>query len=308
MELSNVFQLSPSESSASVIVLAHNQLPYTMQCLDSMRRHTRSPYEVIVVDNGSTDGTQEYLLHRQQEWRAMRHSETLESRFCRDFKIVQHAENLGYAAGNNAGLVVAECPHVVLMNNDVVVTRGWLERMMECAQHDPTIGITGPMTNYASGPQVIQQVAYDAATLEGLDQFAELWFGTHRVECVKFWRVVGFCMLIDRRVIDAIGGLDIRYGLGNFDDDDYCIRATIAGFQSVIARGAYVHHYGSRTFTEEGIDYQRQLVVNWELFKSKWGLPADLPYGAAYDLEWVLRQPLDLARHYVELAQQAEAA
>ena len=61
-------------------------------------------------------------------------------------------------------------------------------------------------------------------------------------------RLVGFCLLIKREVIDAIGLLDERFGIGCFEDDDYCLRAIAAGYRAVIAGDAFVHHYGGRTF------------------------------------------------------------
>ena len=67
-------------------------------------------------------------------------------------------------------------------------------------------------------------------------------------------RLVGFCLLIGREVIDAIGLLDEQFGIGWFDDDDYCLRAIAAGFRAVIAGDAFVHHYGGRTFLGAGVD------------------------------------------------------
>jgi GT2 family glycosyltransferase len=308
MDPERITRLPSREPATSIVVLAYNQLPYTSQCLDSIRRYTTSPYELIAVDNGSTDGTHEYLIECQEAWRQGRGEDTPEGRYCHGFKIVRHASNLGYAAGNNAGLACSDYPYVAIVNNDVVVTEGWLEELLRCARLGAAIGIVGPMTNYASGPQVIQQVPYDTSNLQGLERFAELWSGQHRGEYVKFWRVVGFCMLIDRRVIDTIGGFDPRYGLGNFDDDDYCLRSAIAGFESAIARGCYVHHFGSRTFTEEGVDYRHQIRVNWEIYKAKWGLPQELPYGAIHSLYNVMSQPFDPTRHRVALESSARAA
>jgi len=114
--------------------------------------------------------------------------------------------------------------------------------------------------------------------------------------------VVGFCVLISRSVIEEIGGLDARFGLGNFEDDDFCLRAAIAGFRCVIASDCFVHHFGSRTFAGERIDRDRLILDNWELFKEKWGLPPELAYGQPYDLTSVFEQPFDPARHFCAVA------
>gem|GEM_PF-2542398 len=275
------------EHLLSIVVLTRNLLNYTRQCLESIERHTSVPYEVIVVDNGSTDGTTEFL----EQWA----SESNNRHF------ITNRENLGYAKGNNLGIAKASGQYVVLLNNDVVVTPRWAERLLACAARDDSIGIVGAVTNAVSGPQYVDQALYDKESLAGLDDFALEWARKHYRETIHAVRVVGFCMLIKRAVIQRIGGLHERYGLGNFEDDDFCIRAAIAGFRSVIARDCFVHHYGSRTFAAEGVSYRNLMSRNWELFKEKWGLPKDLPLGMGYDATSMLKQRFDPSVHYVPL-------
>ena len=83
-------------------------------------------------------------------------------------------------------------------------------------------------------------------------------------------RLVGFCLLIRRAVIDAIGVLDERFGIGCFEDDDYCLRAIQAGWRAVIARDAFVHHFGGRTFMGSGLDHAAILRENEQRFREKW--------------------------------------
>lgn len=272
----------------SIIILAHNQLDYTRKCIESIQRHTPEPHEVVVVDNGSTDGTREYLrdLSRQDP----------------TVRLITSDTNLGFAGGNNLGIQAASGDYVLLMNNDVVVTPHWLERMLSCAARAPEIGIIGPMSNSVSGAQIVEQSLYETESLGGLEQFAAEWTEKHSREVLPTWRVVGFCMLIRRAVIEKIGGLDTRFGIGNFEDDDFCIRATLAGFKSVIARDSFVHHFGSRTFRGEKVDYNGLLARNWEVYKQKWGLPRDLRYGVPYDLSPILKQSFDRSRHHCPLS------
>lgn len=269
----------------SIVVLTRNALEYTRQCLESVRRCTETPYEIIVVDNGSTDGTVEFL-------RAQAASHT-------DLRVIENAENLGFAGGNNQGIEAARGEYVLLLNNDVVVTPGWLDRMVRVTDDDPKIGIVGPMTNRISGAQQVPSVAYDQDTLAGLDTFAQAVAQQHGYCVTPTWRIVGFCMLIRRAVIDAIGGLDTAFGRGNHEDDDYCIRAAIAGFRAGFAHDSFVHHFGSRTFVQERVNYAKVLNETWKTFKEKWGLPASLPYGTPYDVGPLLKQPFDVTRHYV---------
>ena len=83
-------------------------------------------------------------------------------------------------------------------------------------------------------------------------------------------RLVGFCLLIRREVIDAIGLLDEQFGIGCFEDDDYCLRAIQAGYRAVIAGDAFIHHYGGRTFIGSGVDFAGIMRENGERFRAKW--------------------------------------
>ncbi|MDI6761905.1 MAG: glycosyltransferase [Thermodesulfobacteriota bacterium] len=318
----------------SIVILVHNQLEYTKKCIESLFKYTREPFELILVDNGSTDGTLQYLdgIRKGRDdidgWRLKadkdgkvegwdgdlkgkgkikkkkkKKERKLEENklFCKTIKVIPNERNLGFARGNNQGMAEAKGDYLLLMNNDVVVTPGWLERMIAVAEREPKIGIVGPMSNYVSGPQWIKEVTYDLQSLAGLNQFAQDYAQTHRGQAKPFWRVVGFCMLIKSAVVEKIGGLDSRYGLGNFEDDDFSLRARLAGFESWIAEDCFVHHFGSRTFAGSGIDYSESLKRNWEIFKKKWGIPEDLKCGDPYDLTEILRQGFIPGRHYSPL-------
>jgi GT2 family glycosyltransferase len=216
-------------------------------------------------------------------------------------------QNLGYAAGNNAGIAAAKGDYIVLLNNDTVVTPQWLDRMITCAEQEPEIGLVGPVTNQISGPQRVDGVPYDTTSLANLDEFAAMWAKEYNGKTHRFWRVVGFCMLIKRQVIDQIGGLDPRYGIGNFEDDDYCIRAAIAGFKSALALDSFIHHFGSRTFEGQRINQSSILYANWDIFKQKWGLAPDLGYGATWDLQSLLSRTYSRNEHYLPYIPETDA-
>jgi len=286
-------QSDPQNKLTSIIILTRNQIEYTERCIESIFTHTKETFELIMVDNGSTDGTLEYL-----ESEALRRkSEVGRRKSGVRIKIIKNSENLGFAAGNNQGIAAAKGDYVLLMNNDVVVTPGWLSRMLACAEKSPDIGMVGPVSNYVSGPQLVEGIDYDTHTLSGLIEFSNKFADTHAGQAQQILRVVGFCMLIKRTVIDKIGGMDDRYGLGNFEDDDFSLRATIAGFQSWIARDCFIHHFGNRTFIGEKVDLNKSLHKNWGIFKSKWGLPAEKPYGSPYRLSEMNNTRFDPSIH-----------
>ena len=276
---------------SSIIILTYNQIDYTKKCIDSILTNTTGPFELIVVDNGSNDGTVEYL-------------ESISFRKYADvrIKIIKNNENKGFAGGNNLGIAASIGDYIIIMNNDVVVTPGWLKRMIDCCEKRPHIGIVGPRSNYVSGPQLIESVDYNLNSLEGLNRFSEKIAKFNAKKSSRFLRVVGFCMLIKRDVIDKIGGLDDRYGIGNFEDDDFSIRAALAGFESRITEDCFVHHFGSRTFRGEKIDYRKSLQKNWKIFKEKWGLPDDLPYGSPYSISQMKVKEFNPHVHYIPLS------
>jgi GT2 family glycosyltransferase/Flp pilus assembly protein TadD len=273
----------------SIVILTFNQIDYTQKCIESVLKHTKEHFELIIVDNGSSDGTVEYL---QSEFKDLRPEIQT--------KIIQNTRNLGFAAGNNQGIAAAKGDYVLLLNNDVVVTRGWLQRLLSCAEQEPQTGIVGPQTNCVAGPQRVADVSYDLTSLAGLEQFAKQFGQKNNGQTSAQWRIVGFCMLIKRKVIEKIGGLDTIYGLGNFEDDDFCIRAKLAGFKAQIAQDCFVHHFGGKTFNGARIDYQESLNKNWEIFKRKWNIPAHTPPGPTYRVI-LPKQGFDPNTHYCPL-------
>ena len=93
-------------------------------------------------------------------------------------------------------------------------------------------------------------------------------------------KLSGFCLLMKRAVYEAIGGLDERFGIGFFDDDDLAERARRAGFELAVAHDLFIHHFGSRTFYGNGIDAEKLLDENARRFADKWGVAADEWAGA----------------------------
>ena len=233
----------------SIVILTHNQLEATRACLESIRRCTDERYELIVVDNASTDGTVAYLQAQG------------------DVRLIVNAENRGFPAAANQGIQAAVGRQVLLLNNDTIVTPGWLTRLLRALDSDRRIGLVGPCSNRVSGPQQVP-VHYDSD--DSLDGFAWDWGKEHDGVIEDVDRLVGFCLLIRREVIDAIGLLDERFGLGCFEDDDYCLRAIQAGFRAVIARDAFVHHDGGRTLRASGVDFASLMRENQAKFRAKW--------------------------------------
>jgi O-antigen biosynthesis protein len=252
---------------ASIIIPCWNQLEFTRHCIAALMRHTREPWELIVVNNGSTDGTKDYLA-------GMRDAAPVR------VTAIDNATNRGFPAAINQGLKAARGEYLVLLNNDVVVTDGWLEQLiaLTAAKTDPeeraesAIGLVGPMSNYAASPQLVENVPY--SDLKEMPAFARRWRDQHQGKWLRVRKLSGFCLIMKRAVYDAVGGLDERFGMGFFDDDDLAERARRAGFSLAVARDLFVHHFGSRTFAGNGVDAKKLLDENAQRFADKWGLAA----------------------------------
>jgi O-antigen biosynthesis protein len=245
----------------SLVILTFNQLDVTRQTVESIRRHTPEPHEIIFVDNGSKDGTLDWLKRLVQENPA--------------YRLIANDSNLGFAAGCNQGIGSAQGEFLLLLNNDVVVTPGWLSGMLASFDSLAEVGIVGPVTNNISGPQKISGTCYQSPS--ELDSFA-MSHGERFSGCrVPMRRIVGFCMLFRRELVDRIGLLDEEFGSGNYEDDDFSLRAALEGFQNLIAYDIFIHHHGSASFTGNRIDYAGAMARNREIFTRKWSAPVTEP-------------------------------
>ena len=269
---------------ASVIVPTCNALDYTRLCVESLLTHTDPRHELIFVDNGSTDGTPEYLQGLARDHRRVR--------------VILNGDNLGFARGCNLGLGAAHGRHLVLLNSDTVVTADWLERLVAIAELHPRAGLLGPVTNNISGLQRLEKVGYDQENLTGLAEFAAADRAEHDGAIERTMRLTGMCLLIKRELLARIGGLDEIFGMGNYEDNDYCLRAHLAGYECLIARDVFIHHFGSRSFAAAGIDYATQIRSQWSVFKAKWGIPAETPFNGQVELGALLAGGFDPDRHF----------
>jgi GT2 family glycosyltransferase len=243
----------------SIVILVRDQPDLTQACLESIETHTPEWHEVIVVDNGSAVEAAD-LLDRWSDGHA-------------NVTVVHNLENRGFAAGNNQGFALARGGTVCLLNNDTEVTPGWLGAMRAVLDREPAVGLVGPVTNRARGPQLVDE-SYE--TTEERLIYAATRAESFAGMTLPCDRLIGFCLLARREVIDRIGGLDERFGFGNFEDDDFSVRALAEGWEGRIALDSFIHHVGGQTFAGSGIDYSQQFLHNFGLYKQKWSLAAGL--------------------------------
>jgi len=235
----------------TIIIPVFNNLPLTKNCLTSIRENTKAHYRIIIVDNGSTDGTRAWLKEQP------------------DVFHILNASNQGFAPAINQGIFCSATPSIVILNNDTLVSPNWLTNMLAHFITDPTRGIIGPMSNFVSGPQLVPNLTLNS--LSAVNDYSNSFYSDRQGKSNDIERLVFFCALIKKDVIEKIGKLDENFVIGNFEDDDYCRRATAAGFKCSIALDTFIYHKGHSTFKTNNIDLNYLLHRNRAYYLKKWG-------------------------------------
>jgi GT2 family glycosyltransferase len=246
----------------SIVVVTRDNLAFLRLCLESVLAGTEPPFELIVVDNTSSDGTREYLARL-----AERNS---------DVRLIFNDSNRGFAGGCNQGTAVARGEVIVLLNDDTAVGHGWL-RTLSAHLEAPDVGMVGPTTN-----RIGNEAQIDAGyrTWGEFVRFAAARAERHAGEAFEIPTLTMFCVAMRRAVHERVGPLDERFEVGLLEDDDYSRRVREAGFRLVCADDAFVHHFGETSFGKlvSSGEYARLLEANRARFEDKWHEPWR-PYG-----------------------------
>jgi len=227
----------------SIIIPVHNAYEYTCNCVESIKVNTTGDYEIVLIDNGSTDETKDIDV------------------------AVRFKENQGFAKAANKGIEISEGNYVCLLNNDVIVTPGALDLLKQHIDRNE-MDIAGACTNFCAGKQQILIPEYD--NIEELYQRAFRYAMQNKYNYEIADSVIGFCMMFRKKLLIDIGYFDEQFGLGNCEDIDFCMRAKKAGYKIGIAKDVYVHHFGGVTHKILGIDYNKLLKENQEKLEKKW--------------------------------------
>jgi GT2 family glycosyltransferase len=245
------------DSDVSVIVVTRDNLALTRLCLESLLDNPDGPpYEIVVVDNASTDGTRPYLLAL--------------ARRAAHVRVVLNDENAGFPRACNQGLDEARGSELVILNNDTIVSRGWLGRLRTHLV-DPHVGLVGPVTNRIGNEA---EIPVDYATLRGFRALATRRAAEYVGQAFEISMPAMFCLAFRRDVCEQLGSLDEGFGLGTLEDDDYALRSSAAGYRNLCAEDVLVHHFGEATFGAlyASGEHSRLLENNRLRFEEKWGM------------------------------------
>lgn len=238
----------------SIIVLANNHLEYTKQCIESIYRYTAHiEFELITVDNGSTDGTGAYFNELPNR------------------KKVTLAADIGPVNGFNAGMMVADGKYTVCISNEFIVTTAWLDNLLACINSDDSIGFVSPGASSVSNNQQIE--GPNNNDLEDVQQFAEKYNISDSSKWEERIRLLPCVLLARTEVLMRVGYFDPRFKYGEFADDDLSFRIRRAGYKLIFARDTFIHQYSSVTVGKNQINRQ-PLDVSRHIFRDKYGIDA----------------------------------
>lgn len=276
-------------SPIDVIVPVYRGLGDTRRCVESvLGATTRTVWRLILINDCSPEPeVTEYL----------REVSSTDSRIL----LLENAENLGFVGTVNRGMSVSADADVLLLNSDAAVANDWLDRIANCAYSRPRVASVTPFSNNAticSYPRFCEDNAlppgYD---LSALDRLFAVHLSGHAVEVPTG---VGFCMYIRRACLDEIGLFDVaNFGKGYGEENDFCVRASEAGWVNLHACDTFVLHSGGTSFgATKGPREQQAMETIRRLHPG---------YEAAV-MDYVQRDPARFARVTIDLARTADAS
>lgn len=253
------------KSYTSIIIPVYNQLHKTKQCVESIRASVqKGKYELILIDNGSNDGTAEWLDGQ-----------------C-DIQVISNQENRGFAVACNQGMRIARGTEILLLQNDALVMGDWLEGLQKILYSQGKIGAVGPVF-FGGYLEQKPSLAREYGTIDELKVFAAKMAGLP-ITAKNVMFISSLCMLVKREILDCVGELDEQFSPGYMEDMDYSFRILKAGYRLAVAENVFIYHEGGGTFASFGQLREQYLAKNEALFKAKWGFNPTYSANIRHDL------------------------
>ncbi len=259
---------SQSEVDISIIVPVHNNLEFTQKCIKSVCDRTRSKFEIIVVDNASTDGTPEYLCAEQV--------------IRGNIRVITNKTNENFARANNSAAAIANGKYMVFMNNDIETLDGWDTALVSEFAADKRVGVQGAKLLYPNG--TVQHAGIVRGNLgAGRDGHLHIYLTAYEdLPCVNQKRempmVTGALLAIRSELFSEVGGFDENYEFGH-EDLDLCLATAKHGYKVVYNPSICAIHYEAQTKRLEGLERFERFsdgsnenldAKNERYFRTKW--------------------------------------
>jgi len=233
-------------SKVSIIVLNWNGKKFLKNCLNSLKKLTYPNMEIIIVDNYSTDGSQEFVKKKYPE-----------------FLLLENKKNYGFAKGNNIGFHASSGKYVLFLNNDTIVKPNFLEPLVEDCEKDPKIGCIQPQLRLASDKSVMDQMGSFISFLGFLyhygyrKKYSNEKYGKQK----EIFSAKGACILFPRKVLDKIGLFDEDFFIF-FEETDLCFRVWLSGHKVLYEPKSLIYHVvGGDTMASDKYKYERRIYL-----------------------------------------------
>lgn len=258
----------------SFVILCHNNSELTKQAVETLIASfddsiINDGIEIVIIDNGSIDNTQDVISELIKKY-STKNIETVN---------VKLVENMGYPVGVNIGLSYCRGEIIGVLNNDLIFPTNWFNGIVQLLNSDESIGFVAPYLSYASG---IQNKSTQLNSIDEINKFNMNFINENKDSISYVTRVIGACIILRKQVLEKIGGNDFFYGLGHFDDDDWCLRARIAGYKIAVTGNSFVYHIGSKTFNSMKCNMNHFVRINRNKFHNKWQLIRDGQSNSVY--------------------------
>lgn len=236
--------------SCDVIVLSWNQKEVTKQFVESYFVNTTYPARLIIIDNNSSDGTEEYLKQLEKRCDNI------------NIKVIYNNKNKGFVGGMNQGIALSDAEFICLANNDLLFTKGWLAEMISVFEKNTNIGVLNPNSN---------NIGAKPGSGVSLSDFAKHLMENYQGTFVEMPFCIGFCMVIKRDVINRVGGLSKEFHPFFFEDTDFSMKAKQAGFLIGMAKASFVWHEEHTSVSKLGTQKEEYFTKSRAAFFKKWG-------------------------------------
>lgn len=225
----------------SIVIPVFNQLHFTKICLESLRETVASTVQIVVIDNGSTDGTAEYLAAYPK------------------IRVITNKDNQGCAVAWNQGVRASHASWIAILNNDVILPNNWLDGLLDFAS-EKDADIVSP---------AFREGEYNYDIAEYSEDYVRCMHSVARMGIAQ-----GICFMVKRRVFERIGMFDETFKIGQFEDADFFRRAKIAGLILGTTGRSFIHHFAS--ITQNSIRKEANVkpyeAENRAYFRRKWRL------------------------------------
>jgi GT2 family glycosyltransferase len=226
--------------TVDIVVCVHNALEDVNACLESVAKYDDGRCRLIIVDDGSAAPTRDFLRHYASG---------------KDIQLIRNEQAGGYTIAANQGMKAATGDFVILLNSDTIVTRGWVDNLVVCANSRPSLGLVGPLSNTASWqsiPDIERKADWASNNLpDGISVSTMGEVVTAFAGCLypRISFLNGFCLLIKREVIERVGYFDEQtFAKGYGEENDYCLRARANGYELAVADNVYIYHSQSKSY------------------------------------------------------------